>query len=139
MGVIRHFLIEIRYWNCPYFVQLSPASTPPEYRFQGGLLFTANLEIEGRALSPPSHEGKPVRIWVRTSGSDRETTEPRLGWIGDLEREGVSGLGATLELAGIDLTGAAACLGASWKFIRIDAEDRKDQAPNVTAYAFSAT
>lgn len=141
MSETQQFLVEIQCWNCGYFVQLSPASTPPEYRFQGGLLFTSSLEIEGRVLAPRSHEGRPMRLWVRTSGSDRDEPEPLLGlgWIGERAPQGVVELQATLELAGMDLPAAAACLAASWKYIRIDARNAEGYDPNVTAYTFSRT
>jgi hypothetical protein len=135
----QRFLVEIQDWNCSCFVELSPASTPAEFRFQGGLLFTSGLEIEGQVMDPPSARGKRVRLWISASKSEHDELDPvlGLGWIGERAPHGIPEFHATLDLAGLDLPTAAACLAANWKFIRIDTPDPTRDGPNVTAFSFA--
>ena len=56
-------MVEIEGWNWALTVGLSHPSTPPRYRFQGGLMYTRGIDIAGRIRAPSIHRGKQIRIF----------------------------------------------------------------------------
>src|SRR5687767_5495266 len=64
------YMVAISEWNWGLYVGLGPESTPPEYRFQGGLTYTRGIDIMGRVRAPLVHRGKLMRIWISPFGSE---------------------------------------------------------------------
>jgi hypothetical protein len=80
--LLRGLLIEIVNWDWALHVGMSSESTPPEYRFQGGLLYSRGIDIEGRIVAPTSQAGKVIRIWVSPVGSEIEFGPDGLDEVG---------------------------------------------------------
>src|SRR5436190_10564800 len=77
----QEFLIEITGRNRSLHLLPSPPSLPKAHRFQGGLIYSSGLELQGRVVSPQLHTGQLIRIWTyefRTDSAEARS-EPYLG------------------------------------------------------------
>jgi hypothetical protein len=133
-------MVEIEGWNWALTVGLSHPSTPPRYRFQGGLMYTRGIDIAGRIRAPSIHRGKQIRIFVSTFGR-KERFNLRSGDVGRFYTkrldEGGTPFEASLRLPEDALSNALICLGSTWKFLDIwTTTDDADSA--VTIFSFSA-
>jgi hypothetical protein len=134
------FLIEIEEWNWALYMGLSHPSTPPRYRFQGGLMYTRGIEIAGRIRAPSIRRGTHVQVFVSTFGR-RERFNPRSGDVGRFYTRRLGEIGSpfemSLRLPEDALSNALICLGSIWKFLDVwTATDEADSA--ITAFCFSA-
>jgi hypothetical protein len=133
-------MVEIEEWNWSLYVGLSHPLTPPRHRFQGGLMYTRGIYIEGRVRAPSTHRGKHVRIFISTFGR-KVRFDRRTGDVGRFYKnrlgEGGPPFEASLSLPEDALSNALICLGSIWKFLDIwTATDESDSA--ITAFCFSA-
>jgi hypothetical protein len=133
-------MVEIEDWNWALTVGLSHPSTPPRYRFQGGLMYSRGIDIAGRIRAPSIHRGKHIRIFVSTFGR-KDRFNLRSGDVGRFYTKRLGEVGspfeASLRLPEDALSNALICLGSIWKFLDIwTATDEPDSA--ITAFCFSA-
>lgn len=133
-------MIEIEEWDWLLYVGLSHPSTPPKYRFQGGLMYTRGIDIAGRIRAPGVHRGKRVRVWISTFGP-KVRFDLRSGDVGRFhtDRLGEDGppFDASLRMPEAALQDTLICLGSIWKFL--DIWTVADQAGSaITAFSFSA-
>ena len=116
-------LIEIQKWDWSLHVGLSPASAPIEQRFQGGLLYTRGLDIEGQVVAPKTHRTKSIRIWISPLGPDIVFGLDELQDVGRLyyEADHLEGtdLVAKLFLPQDALENTITCLSSIWRYVHI--------------------
>jgi len=134
------FMVEIGTWNWALTVGLSHPLTPRRHRFQGGLMYTRGIEIDGRIRAPAVHRGKPIRVWVSTFDRkerfNAETADVGRFYVDRLGDDGWP-FEASLRLPEDALPNVLTCLGSVWKFIDIwIATDAPESA--VTMFSFSA-
>jgi hypothetical protein len=136
------YMVEIGEWDWSLFVGLSPETTPVEYRFQGGLIFTRGIEIVGRIRAPAVLRGKLIRIWISPFG-------PEINFGGDgLDRVGRFYVGkadplgsdfqASLHLPESALAPALTCLTSIWKYLDLWTADYGNEQASITSFCFSA-
>ncbi|ODT64452.1 MAG: hypothetical protein ABS77_00585 [Phenylobacterium sp. SCN 69-14] len=135
------FLIEIQKWDWNLHVGLSPPSTPVEQRFQGGLLYTRGLDIEGQVVAPKAHRAKSIRIWVSPLGPDIDFSPEGLQEVGrfyyEASRPEETGLEASLFLPQSALENVITCLGSIWRYVHIWTEGDDTAPASVTDFSFS--
>src|ERR1700748_1482357 len=57
---------ELEILRCDGGLHLLPApkGVPKAHRFQGGLIYSPSIEIEGRVVGPQELSGRRIRIWL---------------------------------------------------------------------------
>jgi hypothetical protein len=137
------YLIEILEWDGVLHLQVSPESTPPEYRFQGGLLYVRGFYIEGRILAPPSDRGKTIRLTTLNITPDMDFSNANdldVGKVYFRTEEGrFSDMEFTLCIPQDALAMAVNCLGSAWRYIHIWTRDRDKDTAAVSAFSFTRT
>jgi hypothetical protein len=137
------FMVEIREWNWDFYLALSPAGVPVEYRFQGGLNYSRGIEIVGRVRAPNPHRAKPMRIWLSTFGPETRFGDGDLDRVGQFYRDrlGTSGpdFEASLHLPESALSPAITCLSSVWRYLDIWIDEYQGDEAAVTAFSFSAS
>jgi hypothetical protein len=135
------FLIEISDWNWGLHVAMAPEHLPQEERFQGGLLYSRNLDIIGTVVSPDRHSGKAIRFSLLPFGSDIRFGPEGLQELGQLHEAGDRTSGAyftsTLILPEDALPISVTALGSAWKYLHIWIEGDPKVRAAVTGFAFS--
>jgi len=134
------FMIEIEQWNWALSLGLSHPRAIARQRFQGGLMYTRPIVIEGRIRAPNTYRGAQITVWISTFGR-KVRFNARGGDVGRFykDRMGEDGtpFEASLMLPEGALSNALICLGSVWKFLDIwTATDEADSL--VTIYSFSA-
>jgi hypothetical protein len=116
-------LVEIETWDWNLHVGLSPASAPPEDRFQGGLLYTRGLQIQGRVVAPKTHRSKTISIWISPIGPEVRFGEEGLKRVGQFyayaEHSRGRNFGASLFLPEDSLSNAMICLSSTWRYVHL--------------------
>jgi hypothetical protein len=135
------FLIEIQSWDWSLHVGLCPTAMPAEQRFQGGLLYTRGLDIEGQVVAPKACRAKSIRIWLSPQGPDIVFGPDGLQDVGrfycESGRPGKADFEASLFLPESALESTMICLSSIWRYIHIWIDqDNIDPLP-VTDFSFS--
>ena len=135
------FLVEIQKWDWSLHVGLSPTSMPVEQRFQGGLLYTRGLDIEGQVVAPKDYRAKSIRIWVSPLGPDIVFGPDGLQDVGRFYsksgRPGGTDLEASLFLPQSALENAITCLGSIWRYVHIWIDRDNTDPSSITDFSFS--
>ena len=134
-------LVEIVNWDWGLHVGMSSEATPPEYRFQGGLLYSRGIEIDARVVAPTSHRGKKVRIWVSPVGSEIGFGPDGIDEVGQFREYPDQPRGrdfeATLLLPQDSLAATLTCLASVWKYLHIWTVDDPLDRASITNFCFS--
>jgi hypothetical protein len=118
-----------------------PPSVPKAHRFQGGLIYSRMIDIEGRVLAPQSLANRRMRIWLdklerwHFSRSD----PPHIGDIYDRTGElPGGGLETTLYIPKDAWPMAVECLHTIWRHLSLTGADGNGREMRLVAFSFSA-
>ena len=119
----------------------APDGLPRAHRFQGGLIYSPSIEIEGRAAAPHELAGRRMRIWL--SKLERwHVSRTRPAHIGSLsDRTGElpgGGLEATLYIPDDAWLTAVGCLGTIWRSLKLNGVENEDGSVTILEFSFSA-
>ncbi len=135
------FLIEISDWDWGLHVAMAPEHLPQEQRFQGGLLYSRNLDIIGTVTSPARYSGRAIRLSLLPIGPDIQFGPEGLQDLGQLYEAGDRASGApltsTLVLPEDALPVSVTTLASAWKYLHIWIEGDPAVRAAVTGFAFS--
>jgi hypothetical protein len=137
----QHCVVEIL--SCDGGLHLLPASKglPRAHRFQGGLIYSSSITIEGRVVAPDRLAGKRMRIWL--SQLERwHFSRTRPAYIGSLsDRTGElpgGGLEASLYIPKDAWVTAVECLGTIWRRLKLNGVETEDGSVTILEFSFSA-
>ena len=137
----NRLLLEIEQWECKYTLGLSPASIPLKYRFQGGLFFGQDFEIEARVIAPRSHRDEAYRIRLSPVASSVDFGADGLDEVGRIYFRAQNGIttGSSIMLFIPEATMAtvAICLAHVWRYLDISTFDETDDEASVSAFSFA--
>lgn len=135
------FLIQISSWDWALQVGMAPESMPKEHRFQGGLLYSRSLDIDGKILAPESHRGRAIRLSFMGFGPDIEFGPEGLQELGQLHEGRNESRGpdfvATAILPQDALPTCATCLASVWGFLHLWTDGNPAERAAITDFAFS--
>jgi hypothetical protein len=122
---------------------LLPASKhlPKAHRFQGGLIYSPSVTIEGQVVAPGRLAGKRMRIWL---GQLERWHFGRIlpAYIGQLtDRTGAlpgGGLEASLFIPKDAWLTALGCLGTIWRRLKLNGTENEDGSVTILEFSFSA-
>ena len=135
------YLVEITGWEPDLHVGLPTPTLPRKYRFQGGLIYSKNVKIEGRVAAPFAQRGK--RFQARTLVLDPDVRFKARGAesVGRLSRNppepGKPDFDATLMMPADALSFVVISLGSSWRYLHIWTMEYDDGTQAIRDYAFS--
>lgn len=138
----QDFLIELRGCDGGLSVLPSPPTLPKEHRFQGGLIYSRMIEIEGQVLAPRSLGDRRMRIWLsqleRWHLGAREP--PHIGDIYDRTDElPGGGLEAMLYIPKDAWLTSIECLSMVWRRLSLRGVDGDGRRMTVVDFSFSAS
>ena len=119
----------------------SSKSVPRPHRFQGGLIYSHSITIEGRVIAPDRLAGKRMQIWL--AQLERwHFSRAKPAYIGRLtdrtgELPGV-GLEASLFIPKDAWLTAVDCLGTVWRQLRLKGTENEDGSVTILEFSFSA-
>jgi hypothetical protein len=135
-------LVEIL--SCDGGLHLLPAPNglPRAHRFQGALIYSPSIEIEGRVIAPPALADRRLRIWL--SQLERwHLSRTRPAYIGALsDRTGAlpgGGLEAMLYVPKDAWLTAIGCLGTIWRRLKLNGVEHEDGSVTILEFSFSAS
>jgi len=117
----------------------APSSVPKPHRFQGGLIYSKLIHVEGRVVAPQELSGRRIRVWL--SELERwHFSRARPVFIGSfLDRTGElpgGGLEAHIYLPKDAWDTALGCLGTIWRRIKLNGAANEDGSMTVLEYSF---
>ncbi len=114
---------------------------PRAHRFQGGLIYSPSITMEGRVVGPDRLAGRQMRIWLsqleRWHFSRRRP--PYIGLLSD--RTGKlpgGGLEAMLYIPKDTWLTAIGCLGTIWRRLHLNGVENEDGSVTILEFSFSA-
>ena len=118
-----------------------PPSVPKKHRFQGGLIYSPMMEIEGRVLAPAGLSGRRMRIWLNQLQAWHFSRHAP-AYIGDLydrtdERPG-GGLEASLYIPKDAWLTALTCLSTIWDRLELTGADGHGDSVRLLSFSFSS-
>ena len=129
--------------NCDGGLHLLPARNglPKAHRFQGGLIYSSSITLEGRVVGPGRLAGRQMRIWL--SQLERwHFSRTRPAYIGTLsDRTGElpgGGLEAMLYIPKDAWLTAIGCLGTIWRRLNLNGVENEDGSVTILEFSFSA-
>jgi hypothetical protein len=137
------YLVEITTWEPDLHVGLPPPTLPKKYRFQGGLIYSKGITIEGQVAAPVARRGQ--RVEVRTLALDPDVRfkargAERVGCFSPCPpQRGKPDFDAMLLMPTDAVPFVAISLISSWKYLHIwTIEDDSDDWV-IRDYAFSSS
>lgn len=137
----QEFAVDLLGCEGGFHLMPSPRGMPKAHGFQGQMIYSRMLELEGRVASPKPYAGKPMRIWL--SRLERWHFERhRPAYIGDIldrsEELPGGGLEAVLYIPKDAWPTSTICLGGIWRHLRLSGVDGDGHRMTVVALSFSA-
>ena len=135
------FLVELGRCDGGLSLLSSPPTLPKAHRFQGGLIYSRMIEIEGRVLAPRSFTDRRVRIWLSQlqSWNFRRRGAPDIGDIYDRTGElPGGGLETMLYLPKEAWLTAIECLSTTWRHLNLSGADGDGCRMTVVGFSFSS-
>lgn len=134
-------IVEIQDWDGGLHLFPARNGVPKAHRFQGGLIYSSSITIEGRVVGPDRLAGRPMRIWL--SQLERwHFSRTRPAFIGALaDRTGElpgGGLEASLYIPKDAWLTAVGCLGTIWRRIHLNGVENEDGSVTILEFSFSA-
>lgn len=118
----QDFLIELRSCDGGLGVLPCPPSVPRAHRFQGGLIYSRMIDIEGRVLAPQGLADRRMRIWLDQLDSWHFSrhSPPHIGDLYDRTDElPGGGLEASLYIPKDAWLPAVDCLSRIWRRLKL--------------------
>jgi hypothetical protein len=114
---------------------------PRAHRFQGRLIYSPSIEIEGRVIAPHALADRRIRIWL--SQLERwHFSRTRPAYIGTLsDRTGEipgGGLEAMLYVPKDAWLTAIGCLGTIWRRLKLNGVVNENGSVTILEFSFSA-
>lgn len=137
----QDFIVELRRCDGGLHLLPSPPSVPKEHRFQGGLIYSRMIDIEGRVLAPHVLAGRSIRVWLSQLQKWHFSREapPYLGVLSDRANElPGGGLEASLYIPADAWLPTVECLGTIWKRLRMTGIDGDGVAMALVDFSFSS-
>ena len=139
---LRTCVVEILGCDGGLHVLPAPNGLPRAHRFQGGLIYSPSIEIEGRMIAPRDLEDRRVRIWL-SQLQKWHFSRTRPAYIGSLsDRSGElpgGGLEAMLYVPADAWLTAIGCLGTIWRHLKLNGVEAKDGTMTILDFSFSAS
>lgn len=137
----QDFLVELRGCDGGLGIMPCPPSVPKPHRFQGGLIYSRMIEIEGRVLAPLMLADQRMRIWL-----DRleewhfsQHSPPNIGDLFDRTGElPGGGLEASLYIPKDAWTAAVHCLGTTWRSLKLTGVNGDGYRMTIVDFSFSS-
>ncbi len=136
----QDFLVELHSRDGGFSILPSPSSVPKAHRFQGGLIYSRLIDIEGRVLAPQVLAGRPIRVWLSQLEKWRLVPHeaPDIGDIYDRTGElADGGLEATLYIPKEAWLTAVDCLSTIWRRLSLTGADGNGREMRLVAFSFS--
>ncbi|MBP7816293.1 MAG: hypothetical protein KA085_09215 [Phenylobacterium sp.] len=137
----QDFLIELRGYDGGLGLMPCPPSVPKAHRFQGGLIYSRMIEIEGRVVAPEGLAGRRMRIWLDQleSWHFSQGEPPHIGDICDRAGElPGGGLETTLHIPKDAWPTAVSCLGTVWRRLNLTGADGDGRSMRLIDFSFSS-
>lgn len=137
----QDFIVELRGVEAGLSVLPCPPSIPKAHRFQGGLIYSRSIEIEGRVLAPERLAGRRLRIWLGELEPERfmPGEAPQIGDIYDRVGEIPGGdLEATLYIPKDAWLTANFCLDTVWRRLKLTGVDGDGRRMRLVDFSFSS-
>lgn len=137
----QEFLVELLSTDGGLSILPCPPSVPKAHRFQGGLIYSRMIEIEGRVLAPEGLSGLRMRIWLDQleSWHLRRHKPPQLGNLSDRTAElPGGGLETTLHIPKDAWLTAVHCLGTVWRRLNLTGVDGDGRRMRLIDFSFSS-
>lgn len=129
--------------SCEGGLHLFPASrwVPRAHRFQGGLISSPSITIEGSVVGPSGLAGRRMRIWLSQLEhwhfSRRQ--RPLIGYLSDRRGEIPGGdLEARLYIPRDAWLTAVGCLNMIWRWLKLNGVENEDGSVTILEFSFSA-
>jgi hypothetical protein len=129
--------------SCDGGLHLLPArnGVPRAYRFQGSLIYSSSITIEGRVIAPHALADRRIRIWL--SQLERwHFSRTRPAYIGALsDRTGElpgGGLEASLYIPKDAWLTAVECLSTIWRRLNLSGVENENGSVTILEFSFSA-
>jgi len=137
----QEFVVELLSVDGGLSLLPSPPGMPKPHRFQGGLIYSRMLNVEGRLVSPEPLAGRRIRLWI--APLERQPLwrrrAPEIGYIcdrtGDLPG---GGLEAGIHIPEDDWLTSLHCLTTIWRSLRLAGIDGDGRQMRLAEYAFSS-
>ena len=137
--VRQDFLVELGCYDGGLSILPCPPSIPKAHRFQGGLIYSRMIDIEGQVLAPQGLAGRRIRIWL----SQLETwhfsrhSPPYIGTICDRTDElPGGGLEVSLYVPKDAWLTAVGCLSTVWRRLELTGADGDGDSMRLVNFAF---
>ncbi|WP_340644966.1 hypothetical protein [Phenylobacterium sp.] len=137
----QDFLVELRGHDGGLGILPCPPSVPKAHRFQGGLIYSRMIEIEGRVVAPEGLADRRMRVWLDQleSWHFSRGQPPHIGDI--LDRTGElpgGGLEATLYIPKEAWVTAVCCLSTVWRRLRMTGANGDGRRMTLVDFSFSS-
>lgn len=136
----QDFLVELRRSDGGLGVLPCPPSVPKAHRFQGGLIYSRMIDIEGRVLGPQGLAGRRMRIWLDQleSWHFSRRDPPHIGDIYDRTGElPGGGLETTLYIPKDAWPTAVYCLNTIWRRLKLTGAKGEGRRMTLVDFSFS--
>ena len=139
-------IVDITDWDCGMHVGMPPRRVPPADLFQGWLLYTRSIEVQGRIASPSIHRGKTVSFWilpvperVKVTKADRESPAfQRVGHFGETTSpDGHTDFVGSVHAPGEALPTMVAALGSVWRVLQFEVAGDPRNGGGIEWFSFS--
>jgi hypothetical protein len=137
----QDFLIRLRRFDGGLGVLPCPPSVPKAHRFQGGVIYTRMIEIEGQMLAPQRLAGRPIRVWLTPLEKWRfsRRAPPHIGDLYDRTGElPGGGLEASLCIPNDAWLTAVDCLSTVWRRLELTGADGDGGSMRLVSFSFSS-
>lgn len=136
----QHCVIEVLSWDGGLHLLPAREGVPKTHRFQGGLIYSPMIDIEGRVISPDRLADRRMRVFL-SQLQWWHFSRTRSAYIGTLsDRTGElpgGGLEASLYIPEEAWLTAVTCLGSIWRHLRLTGLEQEDGRVTVLEFAFS--
>lgn len=137
----QDFLIELRGSDGGLSLLPSHRLSPKKHRFQGGLIYSSMIEIEGRVLAPHAFGGHGMRIWLAQL-QEWHFSRHQPVYVGAVcDRTGElpgGGLEAALYIPKDAWLPAVNCLAAHWRRLSMRGVDGDGRRMTLVDFSFSS-
>lgn len=137
----QDFLVELVGVEAGLSVLQCPPSVPKAHRFQGGLIYSRMIEIEGRVLAPGGLAGRRMRIWLGQLERWRlmPGEPPNIGDIYDRTGElPGGGLETNLYIPKDAWLTANFCLDTVWRRLKLTGVEGDGRRMRLVDFSFSS-
>lgn len=137
----QDFLVELRAFDGGMGIMPCPRTVPKPHRFQGGLIYSRMIEIEGRVLAPVMLADRRIRIWLDQleEWNLGRHSPPNIGDLLDRTGELPGGcLEASLYIPKDAWPAAVHCLGTTWRHLRLTGVNGDGRRMTLVDVSFSS-